>query len=822
MKHTFALLTALVLAPASALTAADQFIVEDGRARAEIVVAQSQARAVRLAAAELQTYVEKISGARLPIVTSPTDAFPVKVYVGESPYASRAGVDPKGLERDAYRMLSGTNWLALVGRDWDFKPVEPWARSHTDWMKNKQAEWMQLAGHPWKNPVGASLYKDYSKELDVWNFDHRGSLNAVHAFLRDLGVRWYMPGALGEIVPTLKRIALPRVNRTVRPEFEVRSVSRPLISSSAIDDALWYLRIGANEQYGILHHGQRNLTEHPDQRAGHPEYYAMLPNGKRDTASKTANACLSSAGFFKEIVAYARLMFDHYNMPIVSVMPHDGFNHCQCSDCKGQATLERGPSGLSSDYVWRFVVRVANELAKTHPDRKVFCGAYSTYRLPPLSIDKLPDNVWVQITNGRPIRELDDETDEYNAELRRQWQAKSRNPLSVTLNYTPFTNHGAYRPQYWPHVIARGLRDTAGKVWREDVWLSSGKGGLHHPGMSHLNPYIMSRLWWDTQQDVDALLEEYYRLFYGPASEQMKAFVEFCEANYAQLGSDGQTAGKALQLFDLAKDTAAPESMFGQRIALVDEFLTTLRNRSSQMQSARPAGLPQFRVIDMGKDKWRDARDTLVIDGRIDEPFWTGYSLRGNLKDLSTGKKPKHPTHFRVRWWNGSLYFAIHCQGESGVPPIVGGSRDGDPAIWNGEHLELLIETDKHSYYQIVLNPAGFMTNLDRGADKKNWFTWSAQAEVATYQGDDFWSAELRLPVTSSDEDPLHQLVGSMPFKSRTDALQSGKGTSLPWYFNLFRKRAGSEDGETTAFSTLGPESKNFHEPQKFGEIYVQ
>ena len=186
-------------------------------------------------------------------------------------------------------------------------------------------------------------------------------------------------------------------------------------------------------------------------------------------------------------------MFDHYDMPIVSVMPHDGFTHCQCDDCKGQATLDRGPSGLASDYVWKFVVRVANELAKTHPDRKVFCGAYSTYRLPPLSIDKLPDNVWVQITNGRPIRELDDETHDDAAELRRQWQAKTSNPLSVTLNYTPFTNRGDYRPQYWPHVIARGLRDTSGKVWREDVWLSSGKGGLHHPGMSHLNPYVMSQ-----------------------------------------------------------------------------------------------------------------------------------------------------------------------------------------------------------------------------------------------------------------------------------------------------------------------------------------
>ena len=389
-------------------TEAAQWIVKDGRAQAEIVVAQDPKRAAQLGASELQAYVEKITGCRLEVVTAPTDAAPIKIYVGESEHARARGVDADGLERDAFRMATGSNWLALIGNDLEFKPREPWARHRNQWLQDKQAVWENLAGHPWGNPIGSGLYKDYNKELDIWNYDHRGSLNAVYAFLRSLGVRWYMPGELGEVLPETRNIALPQVNRTVRPEFKVRSVSRPLISSPDIDDALWYLRIGANEQYGILHHGQRHLTEHPDQRAAHPEYYVQLANGKRDNESKTANACLSSAGFFQETVAYCRLMFDHYDLPIVSVMPHDGFTHCQCDKCRDQITLARGPTGLSSDYVWNFVVRVANELAKTHPSRKVFCGAYSSYRLPPLTIDKLPDNVLVQITNGRPIRELDD------------------------------------------------------------------------------------------------------------------------------------------------------------------------------------------------------------------------------------------------------------------------------------------------------------------------------------------------------------------------------------------------------------------------------
>lgn len=603
----FLALSCLSLAPLSDLYA-EPWIAKDGQPQAEIILAKNPARAAEFGAAELQTYIKKITGAQLEIVSTPTGKKPLKIYVGESEAARQAGVTSEELARDAFRIVSGPDWLALVGNDQEFEPKEPWARSHNDWERRKQAEWEKLAGHPWLNPIGSRLYRDYNKQLDFWTHDHRGSLNAVYAFLRDLGVRWYMPGELGEIVPKMKDITLPKVNRRVMPEFEVRSVSRPLLSSSEIEDALWYLRIGANDQYGIMHHGQRHLTEHPKQRATHPEYYVMLANGKRDNESRTANACLSSEGFFQETVAYARLMFDHYEIPIISVMPHDGFTHCQCDKCKGQITLNRGPSGHSSDYVWNFVVRVANELAKTHPDKKVFCGAYSTYRLPPLTIDKLPDNVLVQITNGRPIRELDDEVHRDTAELRKQWRAKTNNPLSLTLNYTPFTNRGAYRPQYWPHVAARGIKACQDEVWREDVWLSSGKGGLHYPGMAHLNPYVISRLWWDADQDIDVLLQEYYRLFYGPAAQEMGAFIEFCEKEFARLGTDADVTKKALELFDRAKAAAPSDSVYSQRISLVDEFLPTLRNRATQIQVARPEGLPEYRVIDMGKEKTSGAR----------------------------------------------------------------------------------------------------------------------------------------------------------------------------------------------------------------------
>ena len=82
---------------------------------------------MRLAAAELQTYVAKISGARLPIRVEPSADVPVQIYVGESPHVAKLGVTADRLEHGAYRIASGKKWLALIGDDTDFTPKEPWA-----------------------------------------------------------------------------------------------------------------------------------------------------------------------------------------------------------------------------------------------------------------------------------------------------------------------------------------------------------------------------------------------------------------------------------------------------------------------------------------------------------------------------------------------------------------------------------------------------------------------------------------------------------------------------------------------------------------------
>lgn len=225
MKHV--LITAMLFISAVPTSVADTYLVENDEPRAEIIIAEDPPRSTRLAAQELRSYVEKISGAKLGIVTQPSGKVPVRVYVGQSLHTDKLGITAEGLKYGAYRIVSGDDWLVFIGDDTDFTPIEPWPRGYQDIRSGKmQQAWNEITGKHW-GYTHSQLHKHYTGpnslfgtpneqtvdkdgNVNVWTYDERGSFNAVCGFLRDLGVRWYMPGQIGEIVPRMNSIPSPR------------------------------------------------------------------------------------------------------------------------------------------------------------------------------------------------------------------------------------------------------------------------------------------------------------------------------------------------------------------------------------------------------------------------------------------------------------------------------------------------------------------------------------------------------------------------------------------------------------------------------------
>ncbi len=182
--------------------------------------------------------------------------------------------------------------MVFIGDDTDFVPTEPWPRNNNDIASGKmQQAWNKITGEQW-GYMHSQLHKHYSgsnsvfgtekeqkvnKEghVNVWTYDERGSFNAVDGFLRDLGVRWYLPGEMGEIVPKMASITLPKIDETVNPAFEVRQFNVRFATAND-DTMMWAMRLGIRQPYGfMIAHGMHKMTHTDKVLREHPDWFAL-------------------------------------------------------------------------------------------------------------------------------------------------------------------------------------------------------------------------------------------------------------------------------------------------------------------------------------------------------------------------------------------------------------------------------------------------------------------------------------------------------------------------------------------------------------------
>lgn len=827
MLALFVLTLVTVLHPLQAAGAS--FIVENGKPQAVIVIAENPTRKQKLAAQELQKYILKITGAQLAITTQPSQAFPVTIYVGMSEHAAKLGLITDDLAFGGYRVKAGPGYLALVGNDANYFLDKPgdgspvYAANQRDRPAAEKA-WHEKHGDLWESPFD-STFKSYNRELDLWDEDEQGSLNAVNDFLRYLGVRWYMPGDFGEICPKLASIELPVIDQTVRPEWSQREIHFHSANPNQIAavEMLWRLRLGLrSEKETMGGHGTQMLLTTPWVRENRPEFYALY-GGQRDTDRDRPKPCYSSQGLFDSALGFSSLLFDTYDMKTVSLMPTDGYTaFCQCDLCKGKETSQRGFAGMMSDYVWDFINRAAIESAKKHPDGKIMSYAYNAYLLPPANISQFHPNVRVGICGGRKA---------FHDPLQKQ---KARDIREAYLQKIPsgkislweYYNLAPGQPAYFTKIIAEDLRYLKGKIDGTMIEFTRKKRVTESDpapdvklAVSHLNLWLTTRLWWnpDAQdlwwtrgKDASALLDEYYANFYGPAAGEMKAFVEYCEANWPAMQNKPEPIDQAFALLEKAKAAAGQGDLYAQRVQLVSSDLEALKVTREQLSIGRD-GNPSAHFTTLTDDQ------KITLDGKPDETFWNDLPAY-TLRHIDTGEPMSNATTFKLAWKGDSLYIAVRCE-EQAMDKINLPSRaNSDNLIFDGDSVEILLETPTHAYYQIAVDAQGFINDLDRpnsiliGKTGRYESKWDAGAQVASFQGKDHWSIEIRIPALGSGQEELLPLFGVSGDKPAADS---------PWYFNIGRvRKVDLPQREISAFSPTG--QGGFHYMRYFGQLTPQ
>ncbi|MBQ7651043.1 MAG: hypothetical protein IJS15_08790, partial [Victivallales bacterium] len=268
--------TRILLATAIAAVATQAALLDpQGRPYKEIVVAEDAPSTVKIAANDLRDFLARRCGAELRQVSTPSTV--PFILVGNSPELAKQGLSADSFPTEGYAIRTGKDYLAFYGRDYNGKLLHGWM-------------------NPWR-PI-----ETYNPELKLSVFGEAGTLNAVNEFLQSTcGIRFYMPGEIGTVMPPKGDIRLAEMNIQSAPKVNYRWPWFCMVQFNP-DAALWLRRVGFGgkapvmiiHSYDFLNRFQKT----------NPGYFA-LADGKRAfgsecVASGKGHLCLTNPDVIRQ------------------------------------------------------------------------------------------------------------------------------------------------------------------------------------------------------------------------------------------------------------------------------------------------------------------------------------------------------------------------------------------------------------------------------------------------------------------------------------------------------------------------------------------
>ncbi|MGC9329502.1 MAG: DUF4838 domain-containing protein, partial [Candidatus Hinthialibacter sp.] len=497
-----------------------------------IVVSENPAPAARLAALEFKYHIMKITGAELSIHTDLENVTGTRVLIGDSEAAHALGIEREDFAPQEYLIAFRPNTLILIGRDWEDTAENrreygrPMNCGDTLEATRQRIDYWKTVGYP----------ECSTGELELPGvYDDQGTCYAVYHFLETFcDVRWYGPNETSVVMPSKQTLTVHGTDIRRSPALKYRDAlwagNWPFMkgqwgptTQSEIHLFWRRLRLGG-EKWAANH------TFHPrtiQSTFTNPAYQAQGPG-------RGTQLCYTNPILIEEVAQMARDFFDgKKNAPegwkaagdYFAIVPDDNSNFCQCDRCKALlasgADMNTGQfsSGTVSNYFFSFVNAVAREVRKTHPDKYIATLAYWNYALPPRGFDIEP-NVSVVPCLHTCLYAIHPEIRENDMMFYKEWLQKTQAPVFL-WNYYHHPMEPALIDQWkcFPNVMAH---ETARSM---RMFIQDGVRGIFVCGeQDMLEGYIIAKIWDDPNQDVDAMLHEFFLRYFGAASEPMEKF----------------------------------------------------------------------------------------------------------------------------------------------------------------------------------------------------------------------------------------------------------------------------------------------------------
>ena len=382
---------------------------------------------------------------------------------------------------------------------------------------------------------GFTLRSDGRDLVIAANFG-RGLLYGVYTFLEEhLGCRWYSSSV--SRIPRQKTIILGRIDNTQVPSINFREVfysdvmDSELAGRLKLNGNISIVEKGeiANERHGgwgIWCHSFHSFVSPKEYFEQKPEYFPMI-NGERKLSSHGGQLCLTHPDVLKITIdkLHKTIHEAPTNVPIWadkeyqywSISQMDGPGQCECPQCQEVNDHEGTPMGSILPFV--------NEIAEEFPDKTIATLAYIYSRKAPKHL-KPADNVAIQlcgIETARAAINIPISQGNRHVAFRndlQEWGEICDN--IVVWDYViqfqnlinPFPNFRVLQPnvQFFVQNNVNGVFEQGNRE----------KGGE----FCELRAYVLAKLLWNPDCDVDAVIDDFLTGYYGSAALPIRRYID--------------------------------------------------------------------------------------------------------------------------------------------------------------------------------------------------------------------------------------------------------------------------------------------------------
>ena len=462
-----------------------------------------------------------------------------------------------------------------------------------------------------------------------------GTLNGVYELLEQIGVRWFMPGEMGTVIPQMTTIG-------IRPQTTIQAPAFPARNLQGVRAPEWERRLRLGGPYFPASHGAPGFGGRGSEGLfqDHPEYFSLI-DGQR----KQRQLCISNPDVLKIAVNATKEYFrSHSEADMMGIGANDGRGFCECENCQALDGGDYDPFGhypsMTDRYVW-FFNGVLQGIQDEFPDKRLGFYAYSVYNRPPVKVK--PDSRLVPAVALITLCRLHGMANPVCPEKSyEQWIIQEWGKLVPEVYYRG----------YWFNLADPGLPFFMIDRVRREIPLGKELGiagwRVESPydwAASTPSRYIASKLMWDPTADVDALMQDFYENFFGPAAAPAKQYVDTMSqaldtADYHTGSSwdlpriyDDVVRRKARAALDHAA-RLAPQGPYADRVRMYTRSLDYL-DAFVQMMTSRAAH--DFVTSKQAFDRMGTIREQLLANdppliGRAAEAYLNRFFAKTTLE----------------------------------------------------------------------------------------------------------------------------------------------------------------------------------------------